>query len=226
MTIPTLEPTITAHERIYREMKAVREPIASSPPPSAPAPEIKLTRLDLEAILRKRRGVTLAEIEWFLGHSKDYRILLTNVEENELRSLAIKLCVEARNATTRRTASEEFLVRNVGVYATPYGDLNESEVRQLNTIHLAASRSIQVCDHHQRERCDCWRDARERLYELRQSDRSAVSTAALAVWNSIESIARSAKRDTQPLTEPEIQAGFTPFNWRHYKSDPQYAPPI
>lgn len=213
---------ITSVERLRRELD---QPGSSSAQPSASTtPSAQLTRVDLEDILKKRRSPTMAEIDWFLTHAKEYELRLSTSEEYELRQLAARMQAQARLATVVNQAqSEEFIARVVHTYRTAYGDLTQAEVDQLESIRTKAEQAIRSCKDHQKERCRCWSAAREMLFNLRQkvSDRSPLGISALALWNTIEALARNRNVESQtspPMTEP---APGIIYNWRHFKS-PEY----
>ena len=156
------------------------------------------------------------ELDWLLTHAKDYD--LQSWEEHGLREMAVRIAAERHSAAMPNHA-EHFLVGTLGILKTPFGDLSAAEVELLQAIRLRATRAIQECDHHQKERCRCWRDARDQLFELRRrhGEKSPVGFASLAAWNSIEQLARTrGDRNAEPHAPPEA-TGMSPYNWRYYK---------
>lgn len=165
-----------------------------------PSPDLKLTRSNATDIIAKRRTARIEEIEWLLAHANDPQLQLSSAEQFELRTLAARLQSD-RTCGQASQQSEKFVVQVIGTYRTPYGDLNRSDVAQLESIHTSAERAIAACRKHDSERCVCWREAREQLFELRRTagDKSPLGLAALAVWNTIESLARD--RKIEPSSE-------------------------
>jgi hypothetical protein len=187
-----------------------------------PRNAIHLTRNDLEGILHHRQSATIDEVEWLLAHANDPRLMLSYTEETELRNVATRLLAD-RHIAEARAGNNEFILRNLHTFATPYGDLSQSEVTRLEQIRLKAIQAVKICTDHQRQRCSCWREAREALFEIRRSagEKSAFGMAALAVWNAIEEYERTHRRVANPEeTQPEPPPGIM-YNWRAYKC-PEY----
>lgn len=193
--------------------------------------EICLTRADLELILRHRRSTTIREVEWLLSNAKGLQ--LSPDEELDLRALAARLLADKHTGAGSRTRTDEFIARTIGTYKTPYGDLDQHDIARLEQIRLNASDAIQRCTDHKRERCECWKTAREPLFEIPRSasEKSPIGMAALAVWNSIEATARNRRVETQsPATEPPPASCITgarisvPSIWLAYSSKPEHHP--
>lgn len=219
---------ISAIERLRAEME--RDGRGTPSPALAPSTDEQLTRASLEDILNNRRRPTMVEICWLLAHARDYELQLTSGEEEELRRMAARIQAEARlPAATRQATSDDFVVKTLGTYRTAYGDLSQSDIARLEAIRTEAERGIARCQDHKKERCRCWMGAREALFELRRAgDKSPLGIAALAVWNSIEALARNRNIEPPPPPppplSPQAQADIfgTPvpnvYNWRYYKS--------
>jgi hypothetical protein len=185
-----------------------------------PRNTIHLTRNDLEGILHHGQSATIDEVEWLLSHANDPRLMLSYTEEAELRNVATRLLAD-RHITEARAGNNEFIARNLNTFATPYGDLSRTEVARLEQIRLKAIQAVKSCTDHQRQRCVCWKDAREALFEIRRAagEKSAFGMAALAVWNAIEEFAR--KRTEPKNNQPSEPPPGIMYNWRAYKC-PEY----
>lgn len=122
----------------------------------------------------------------------------------------------------------------MGIFRTQYGDLSAAEIQLLEAIRLKAVAAIQECREHQKHRCQCWAEARTRLYDLRvrTGQGSTLALAALGVWNTLEILARTREdRETaqapQANISPQVAAEITglpqpcKYNWRYYKA-PEY----
>jgi hypothetical protein len=185
------------------------------------APSIHLTRSDLTGILEHRRSSTIDELEWLLAHGNDREVRLTTTEELELRNLLARQILDRFLRARGVNRNEEFIAVTLGTYRTAWGDLTKAEIELLESIRAHAYSAIFACADHRREHCACWRDAREQLFGIRSraGEDSALANAALAVWNSIESLARNRQRQVA-ADQSEGPPGFT-YNWRYY-SNPEY----
>jgi hypothetical protein len=191
---------------------------------SAIDPPILLTRNEVQAILSAERPASVDEIEWLLAHADHHEVLLSETEEMGLRNIAARLLANKHVAEVRRQQhNEEFIAQTLGTYSTQYGDLAREDVTRLEAIRVQGLHAIQKCIDHRREKCSCWRHAREALFELRciAGEGSPIAMAALAVWNSIEDVARSGPRVEHPLAEQEDGPPGIIYNWRHFRS-PEY----
>ena len=185
---------------------------------------IRLSRNEMEAILSQERPTTLEEVEWLLAHVDDYNVQMSETEELELRNVAARLLANRHIADVRaRHHNDEFIANTVGTFATEYGDMTRDEVDQLETIRVKAIQAINICDDHQKWRCACWRSAREELFELRSNtgEGTAVSMGALAVWNSIDAVARDRPHVQNTIADRQEGPPGIIYNWRHFKS-PEY----
>jgi hypothetical protein len=197
---------------------------ATQNPMSKPCNALHLTRNDVEGILHHRQSTTIDEVEWLLAHGNDPQLMLSYVEESELRNVATRLLAD-RHIAEIRGRNDEFIARILNTFRTPYGDLSQAEVTRLEQLRLQAIQAVKACTEHQRQRCGCWKDAREALFEIRRTlgEKSAFGMAALAVWNTIEEFARNR---TEPNNQPsEPPPGIT-YNWRHFKCPDYYATQI
>jgi hypothetical protein len=100
----------------------------------------------------------------------------------------------------------------VSALLTRYGDLTQAEISSVEAIRIQAMKAIHQCKDHRRERCSCWRSAREALFELRcqTGEGTAISMAALAVWNTIEAVARD--RPQQSSNKDQGGGRLTPVS--------------
>ena len=227
---------VSAAERLYLLRKsdpASPPPAPPKPQPPPPEPSLKLTRDDVDQILANKRSATVEEIEWVLSHCNDARLSISSVDEYHLRHIAARALADQHVAQIRRgiDPSEEFEVKTLGLYPTQYGTLTAEEVQRLEAIRMKATAAIRDCAEHKRERCRCWAEAREQLYVIRRDfgEKSAMGMAALAVWNSVESLARS-RSDPPPQPpvvlniSPQVASDIlggpapNPYSWRGYKS--------
>jgi hypothetical protein len=184
--------------------------------------DIHLTRNDVERILHHGQPATIEEVDWLLAHANDLQIMLSYVEETELRNVATRMLADRHVLEARaRSRGDEVIERTLGTFRTPYGDLSQGEVAHLEQVRLKAIQAIKTCMEHQRQRCACWKDAREALFEIRRAagEKSAFGMAALAVWNSIEEFARC-RTDPTNNQSSEPPPGIM-YNWRAYKC-PEY----
>ncbi len=218
----TPEPTITAVERIYRDLKerpAQAKPDTPVPTPPATTPQLKLTRADAEDFVHDRRMPSLAEIEWLLQHQRDFKLRLTTLEVEILRNLASRLSAAARTRVSRPV--DEFLTLVLGILPTDAGHLERSEVAYLRSIHLQAARAIADCKHHSPEHCPCCRDARDELFNLRSrvGEQSAMGLAALRVWDQLDelSASRSTSRSSHEAPQPQTETPFRRWDWRYFQ---------
>jgi|SRR5215831_2364541 len=185
---------------------------------------IRLTRNEMEAILRQERPATIEEIEWLIAHGNDHNVQLSDTEELELQNVAARLLASRHIAEVRaRQQNDEFIVKTLGTYRTEYGDLTRAEVEQLEAIRVKALQAIAKCDDHQKWRCACWRSAREELFELRcvSGEGRAVSMGALAVWNSIDAVASDRPPLQKSIADQQDGPPGIIYNWRHFKA-PEY----
>ena len=224
-------PTITTVERIKHEMEQPQQ-TTPTPPGSPVTPPIqKLTRADLTDILQKRRAATMTEIEWFLANARDHPLQLTSGEEHDLRAMAARIQAQAIvTSVTRQALNDEFVAQVLGTYRTVYGDLPQSDVARLEKIRAEAERAIATCERHEKERCRCWSSAREQLFDLRRNagDKTPLGISALAIWNTLESLARNRKIETtapptatlSPQAQADISGAPVPnaYNWRYWKA--------
>jgi hypothetical protein len=194
------------------------------------APEHRVTedapvsREALQEILLHHRVASIEEIESLLARGN-----LSIAEARALRHLAAQLIADKRNARlANRNQNDEWIAKVLGTFRTPFGDLTQAEVTALESIRIQATHAIQGCQEHKKNRCRCWADARTRLFELRMAgDKSPLGVAALAVWNSLESLASTYKppepeppepRYSPPRTDIPNSELMTPFNWRYWKT--------
>src|SRR5215469_9372530 len=153
---------------------------------------IKLTRNEMQAILRQERPSTVEEVEWLLAHGDDHNVQMSETEELELQNVAARLLANRHITDLRaRHHNDEFIAHTLGSFRTEYGDLSRAEIDQLEAIRTKAIQAIEKCKDHKKWRCDCWRSAREALFDLRciAGEGSPIAMGALAVWNSIEAVA-------------------------------------
>lgn len=203
-----------------KQMQVEHKPNFAPPPAADP---IYLTRDDLNAIIHCRRPGTVDELEWLLAHSGDLHLQLSDTEELVLRNLTARLLANRHLAEVRALEpGDDFIMRMIGTVRTKYGDLSREDIAQLQTIRLQATQAIRQCQDHKRQRCSCWKHAREALFELRcrTSEGSAVAMGALAIWNAIEALARNRPPERPVTEEGEPPPGIV-YNWRHFKC-PEY----
>ena len=188
---------------------------------------IRLTRNEMEAVLGQERPATVEEVEWLLAHSDDHNVQMSETEELELQNVAARLLANRHIADVRaRHHNDEFIAQTLGTFRTEYGDLLGAEIDQLEAIRSKAVQAIEKCDDHEKRRCKCWRSAREALFDLRciAGEGSPVAMGALAVWNSVEAVARDRPRVQDSITQQDGPPGII-YNWRHFKS-PEYVEAI
>lgn len=152
---------ITPVERIYLEL---RQPAPSKPEPQAQetAAQIDLDASDVQAILQNRRSATPAELEHILSRAKFYR--LNSRDKNEI-SVRLTVALASRGRPAPSPTAE--LLAQLDYVQTPAGLLaNKSffdrELRQ-------GAQRIAACVHHTVPRCQCWREARERLWHIQDT---------------------------------------------------------
>ena len=168
------------------------------------------------------------EIEWLLAHADHHEVLLSETEEMGLRNIAARILANKHIAEVRREQhNEAFIAQTLGTYSTQYGDLAREDISRLEAIRVQALQSIQKCNDHQRERCVCWKHARQALFDLRciAGEGSPIAMAALAVWNTVEEVARSRPRVEHSIAEQEDGMPGIVYNWRHFRS-PEYVEAI
>lgn len=206
-------------QRQGRATDAERRSEAVAPRANKPTNTTRLTRNDLADILHQRRPTSVEEVEWLLAHATDHNVQLSETEELELRNVAARLLADRHLGDIRmRNLNDEFIAKICGTFRTQFGDLSEAEVANLEAIRLRASKAIEQCTDHHRQRCACWKATREELYELRcqAGEGSALSLAALAIWNSVEALARDPPTKASQAVPEEPPPGLI-YNWRHFK---------
>lgn len=183
-----------------------------------PSP-IRLTRNEMEAMLSGQRPATIEEVEWLLVHGDQHNVQLSETEELELRNVAARLLANRHIADARtKNHNAEFIAKTIGTFTTEYGDLTRDEVENLESIRVRAVKAIHDCKDHRRERCACWKPTREELFDLRckAGEGTPVSMAALAVWNSVEALARDRPQQPSSNDQTEGLPGIV-YNWRYHK---------
>jgi len=143
-------------ERIYLEL---RQPAPPKPTPQAErsAPPVNLDASDVQAILHNRRGATPAELEYILSRAKFFR--LNARDKNEI-SVRLTVALASRGRPQPNPNAELFTL--LDLMDTPVGILHHRSWfdRELRD----GAQRIASCSRHIPPRCQCWREARERLW--------------------------------------------------------------
>jgi len=145
-------------ERIYLEL---RQPAPSKPIPQTqrPASPINLEASDVQAILQNRRSGTPAELEYILSRAKFFR--LNSRDKNEI-SVRLTVALASRGRPQPHPNADLFTLLDLA--ETPVGLLHHRSWfdRELRD----GAQRIASCTRHTPPRCQCWRDARERLWYI------------------------------------------------------------
>lgn len=192
---------VPAVELIYRQLSQ-----PSPPKPAAPSkipdatPAISLTWSDVDAILKRKRDASVAQLEYIIENTKRFR--LTTYQRNDI---GVRLTIMQANRD--RPASDptvNFLVNTLHIFPTPAGLLYEYGWVQREL--RAGARAIAECQQHRPPRCDCWREARERLWRIQDTcgADSPEGHATLMLWEKFEEYERASRpeRTAPPLTLP------------------------
>lgn len=182
--------TLTAIERTYQ---LISQPQPSPPKPQpqpAPAPLV-VTRDDVATILERKRMPAIAELEAILANAKELK--LTKGEREQLALLA-SISVAASFAPPR---VDPFVYR-LDYAETPVGLLHNRA--WFDTLFKKAAQSIRSCKRHCPPRCECWRDWRTTLYDIRKQygDQSPEAFIALRIWQALEDIEIASRPEPAP----------------------------
>jgi hypothetical protein len=199
---------LTATERIFRELHA--------PAPAKPAPKIadvkpvpplpiNLDWHDVQAIIKKKREATLAELEFLIQNHKQFS--LTNWQLDEIR-LRMTLAVVSRANPRRSDPTADFIYNTLHAVETPVGLLQNCEWVQREM--KAGAEAIANCKYHRPPRCSCWRTGRERLWYIQDGfgARSPEGWAATRLWEAFaeyEQAARSERTEVLSLPSQQLQ---------------------
>lgn len=159
-------------ERIYRELRnpTPAKPVAPAPKIAAPT---ELDANDVQAILRNRRSSTPDELQQILDRSKFFR--LSAREKNEV-SVRLTIALASRGRPAPSPDAE--LLAQLDYADTPAGLLQhkswfDAELRQ-------GAQRIAACVHHAPPRCNCWKEARARLWRIQDAYGSSSPEAWMA----------------------------------------------
>jgi hypothetical protein len=171
----------------------------SQPSPPKPAHEAsekadtaELTRTDVELILQHRRAATPDELQHIIDDGRKFH--LTDWEQNALSVLlTVEMAAQRAKSQGRLDHNALFIHRVLGYAETPHGLLANREFfeREFKAGAVAISR----CTRHKPPRCECWRDFRERLWNIadRYGGKSPEAWSAQAVWQSLEELELAAR---------------------------------
>ena len=168
---------LTATERIFREL---HEPSPSKPaakPTPATAP-IALDWTEVQAILARKRDATAEELNYIISNAKQF--FLSSWQRNDI---AVRLTLALANrGRAKPDPNLEFIHNTLHVIDTPAGSLQDFEWVQREM--QAGSLAIASCKRHRPPRCQCWREARERLWRIqdRFGSNSPESWATERLW--------------------------------------------
>jgi len=183
-------------ERIYLEL---RQPSPPKPTPQAQpsAGPVSLDASDVQAILQNRRGASPAELEHILSRAKFYR--LNSRDKNEI-SVRLTVALASRGRPQPHPNADLFTI--LDLVETPAGLLHhrswfDRELRQ-------GAQQIAACTRHSPPRCQCWREARERLWYVQdvygaKSPEAWMATKMFTLYEEME-LAERPQRIAAPNT--------------------------
>jgi hypothetical protein len=186
-------------ERMYRDLIRPQPPLPK-PVPSA-ATKKPITRADVDAILQRTRAVTPDELEYIIGHAKEF--ILTDGQRDQLCcDLTIVAAQRARQGNGRRIdASAEFISKVLGLVETPFGLIARSFVDELLRD---GSKNISRCRLHHPPNCACWSAQRAMLFQASANgERSPECWAAKRIRAALEELEVSTRPEHAPGIQPQ-----------------------
>jgi len=173
---------IPAVELIYRELARPKEP-QPTPASKNNVQEAELTRDDVNAILRRERGASLAELQQIITGNNGYR--LTNREREQISlDLTIAIAQARQNNGRPDNPNSTFIAQVMGLIETPFGLIERSFIRDLLR---SGCQNIAGCKRHFPPACDCWSTQRSILLQA-QSIHVAKSPEGWAVAKIYEAL--------------------------------------
>jgi hypothetical protein len=173
---------LTSTERLYLD---IRQPVPAKPAPpkvAELAAPLHLEPWDVDAIVRKKRSASADELQYVIDHAK--RFCLTTRQRDEI-GVRLTLAVVNRARPTLDPTTI-FLYESLHVIQTPAGLLQDCEWIQREM--KAGASAISNCRWHRPPRCECWRSARERLWQIqdRCGSKSPEGWATERLWGMFE----------------------------------------
>jgi hypothetical protein len=195
-------PYLLPVELIYRQLAQ------PTPPREIPANvepgKHELNRDDVNAIIQRKRTATAEELQEIIGRGKELK--LTEGEREQLAvDLTIFISQRTLQANGKRENPSSKLIHDLGYTFTPCGLLADRAWFQ-NELQ-AGTKAIAACRRHLPPECACWKEAREKLYGVRQAfnERSPESWVALRVWEALEEIEMSSRPERGPSRDCNSQ---------------------
>lgn len=112
----------------------------------------------------------------------------------------------------------------LGELITPFGVLEPSLVRKVESIERQCVEAIKACQNHQPPRCDCWVEARVYCHHVwsREGERSALGYRCSQLWDLLESEERKPRDkrdvyDSSPYVGPVFSDGMRPTEFTEQK---------
>src|SRR5208337_837357 len=139
---------IPAVEMIYRELARPKAPEIKPPLASEIAKKAELSRVDVNAILQRRRATSAVELEQIIANARDYKLT-----EGERQQLSVALTIEiarARQSKRREDPNARFIAQVLGYLETPFGLIERSF---MDDLLRAGSENIARCRNHRPPNC-------------------------------------------------------------------------
>lgn len=177
----------TPIERIYRQ---VSQPCPPKPAPkvSDPPAPISLEPADVQDILKNKRSASVEELSWILENAKQFCL---NIRQRNDLSLRTTIALAGRGRPASHPNAE--LYSQLDIAETPVGLLHhrswfENELR-------AGAKAIANCKLHRPPRCDCTKEARQRLWFVqdRYGIKSPEAWAATWLYEEFEQLEQASR---------------------------------
>ncbi len=186
---------ITPIERAYREAS---EPKPSQPvrKPTQPA-SIHLEWADVVAILQNKRSASPEELQYIIDRANVLH--LTARHRNEL---SVRLTVAIASRDQPPLNPHAALFAELDVAETPVGLLHHRSWfdREMQN----AAQAIAACPRHTPPRCNCWREARARLWFVqdRYGPKSPEAFTATRIYETLEEMELASRPERALVVAP------------------------
>ena len=164
---------------------------------------MNLLRSDVDAILTRERNASPEELEYIVQNAKQF--CLSQSQRNEI---GVRLTVaQANRDSPVIDPRTEFLIHTLHVLPTKFGLLHDYDWVQREL--KAGAQAIANCRAHRPPRCQCWREARHRLWRIQDTcgPRSPEHFATLRLWESLEQMELASRPERMPgldMSSPPI----------------------
>jgi hypothetical protein len=184
---------ISPLDRILEQIQQPSPPQPAPPTAAEPTKTTSLTWREAQDVIQNKRGATIEELAWVCDNWRS--IGLVSWERDRLATLMTMKMVE--RARPQTNPEQQWIYQTLHIVNTPVGPLHNCTFWDQELA--AGARAISQCKHHRVPRCECWRTARERLWQLQDhyGPNSPESWISARIWEQLEGLELATRAERQ-----------------------------